>query len=59
MSEWISVKDQLPEDEKQYLIFVKGNPRVARFNLGKKIFKYGASMKISATHWMPLPPNPL
>lgn len=70
MSEWISVKDRLPEDGQKVLAFGGGERRyycVAKFfkhfndggdfwHLGAKDRKYSPGYKI--THWMPLPEPP-
>lgn len=55
MSEWISVKDRLPEKDEYVLCFC---------NIGdgfQAIFHYGKERKFNGTavtHWMPLPKPP-
>lgn len=73
MTEWISIKDQLPPCEGQYLVFVQSlhndgilstRMKVSRFNKGinhKKSHFYGNDTYSAKdiTHWMllPNPPN--
>lgn len=63
MSEWISVKDRLPEDNGKYLVCVDGDkinpPYVITwwFWNGKfEDFQYFPSRHV--THWMPIPEPP-
>lgn len=66
MSEWISVKDRLPEEQGNYLTHCYGNIEVQRFG-----FRYEAGKRITekmdwnehgysylTSHWMPLPEPP-
>ena len=69
MSEWISVKERLPEDGAIVLFATKNNPAVYR---GKyccegiagaqyfttRIGRSNSGGTYSATHWMPLPEMP-
>ncbi len=58
MSEWISVKDRLPEIDGIYLIIKETgmgySDKVAVCEYG---FKYGFD-RVGVTHWMPLPEPP-
>lgn len=72
MNEWISVKEQLPNENVPVLIFCKNS---ARFVSEKKVMRWpdgeetywivrgplGSGRKIASnrvTHWMPLPEPP-
>jgi hypothetical protein len=56
-SEWISVKDRLPENASPVLcITYKGNPFVARYD--HKWARWRVSGTTDVTHWMPLPKPP-
>lgn len=60
---WISVKDRLPEEEAYYLCMVKGHGvRIRRFSewakdTRKRFWSNGSETK-KVTHWMPLPEPP-
>ena len=65
MSKWISVKDELPGKNGQYLVKMPNSP----FNRkGQAVSEFSSSMKPSfsydrlhideVTHWMPLPEPP-
>lgn len=69
MSEWISVKDRLPEEEENVILYdgdevFCGNMEIM---LGKHCFGnqkcdgicYGWYEKKKITHWMPLPKPPI
>ncbi len=65
--EWISIKDQPPEKEGSYLVYLtvrgRGRWKVARFNTSSPQKKphFYANQTFSAkdiTHWMPLPEPP-
>ena len=71
MSEWISVKDRLPETEDDFvLVIVSGEPRkniklqsayeLATYNTedGWILEKWPDWMCAKITHWMPLPEPP-
>lgn len=58
---WISVKDRLPDEEHDYIVFVDGEqPFVAHFFLypadGSNWICYGHA--VFPTHWQPLPKAP-
>lgn len=57
MSEWISVKERLPEEPMRCLVYAKrgkyGGCGVVYYNQGFYGDEYGA-----ITHWMPLPEPP-
>ena len=59
--EWISVKDKLPEDDEDVIMFVPAKfPFLGRFVLesgGKKGISMG-HFRYNATHWTPLPESP-
>lgn len=66
--DWISVKDRLPCEEGQYLVYleVKGRPsiKVSRFNRGvnhkRPHFYSNNSYSVKdITHWMHLPSIPI
>ncbi len=61
MSEWISVKDRLPETEDMYLCYL-ATGKVTEFYLNANEMsgdrKWGYGIDQEATHWMPLPEPP-
>ena len=65
MSEWISVKDRLPEKDDTYLVYIvannvpkdKGITTLRYTNLSKR-FIYEDVYLFTVTHWMPLPEPP-
>lgn len=69
MSEWVSVKDRLPETDDMVLVLASGKPRenitlVDAFELaeydpeGWSLETYPEWMDAKVTHWMPLPEPP-
>ena len=66
MSEWISVKERLPETESPVLSFGYwgGGPQTAigvyspKFNTWYVIADIGTVAFVCITHWMPLPSPP-
>ena len=61
MSEWISVKDRLPELYKGCLICSEhGNIRTGYYSCHNEWFasEYGQNIIKYVTHWMPLPDLP-
>lgn len=68
MSEWISVKDRMPEPETWALVYIEYPSPVFEFERGirktsniKKMFYDGESFYCdfgTITHWMPLPQKP-
>jgi hypothetical protein len=50
MTQWISVKDQLPENNKEYLVYCKHGVYIDHFLPSLKSF-----VNDGVTHWMPLP----
>jgi hypothetical protein len=67
MSEWISVKDKLPEDRKTVLVFTEGlttltGIRMASYDKTQPLsmFWHGVIMGHGrgVTHWQPLPDPP-
>ena len=65
MSEWISVEDELPEEDCHCLCYFDFNIiSVMKFYKLKKLFnsehhdKNNFSYSSSVTHWMPLPEPP-
>ena len=67
MSEWISVKDRLPEERGSYLVFepefidselASWSVLVARYYETDKTFNYNFQVLSNVTHWMPLPEPP-
>lgn len=70
MSEWISVSDQLPEDNQSVAFVAKTDPRFSMAYLNGRVFggTYRAGefsgfsfpgCTMDATHWLPLPPPPV
>ncbi len=64
MSEWISVKDRLPERDGRYIVFTDRNcVTTARFYVPMTFHdgycrKGGWQYNRKVTHWMPLPEPP-
>lgn len=60
MSEWISVKERLPEEGEQVLLLWKHLDHMENGQLdeGQYILFDGESMSSHPTHWMPLPEPP-
>jgi hypothetical protein len=64
MSEWISVEDELPNDESGYKVLVSANDIVGQWveilNYNGKcwIVDGGVEYPAIVTHWMPLPKPP-
>ena len=59
MSEWISVKDRLPEQRRPVLVLAEGYMEVAVYRSPPNEFAthHGAYVR-GATHWQPLPEPP-
>lgn len=59
MSKWISIKDRLPEEQGNYLIFIKCGVTIGWFdNKGRWRAGHFYLDNGYATHWMPLPQVP-
>ena len=64
MSKWISVKDRLPEKEKEILIVSDNEVKIGIWSndcFGEKFFTTNFEQYLNAdnvTHWMPLPEPP-
>lgn len=61
MSEWISVKDRLPEDDGWFLVSIFGWVTLAFYDEHDSIFndfKTCMANNSQVTHWMPLPEPP-
>ena len=62
MSEWISVKDRLPDEHESVLIsrnnIPKWVPPMIAFCLNGEFFQDVMEPPLKATHWMPLPEPP-
>lgn len=62
MSEWISVKDRLPEEDYNVLVFCDGcgssdYVSIGKYLLGRWIDKFDSCV-LDAISWMPLPEPP-
>jgi hypothetical protein len=60
-SEWISVKDRLPEESGRYLVYAKEGERETHRTIAPfhKAFHLSGRMAYwKVTHWMPLPEPP-
>lgn len=58
MSDWISVKERLPERAGVYLTYMNGITQTAFYDRIEGIWVVGKN-KLPVTHWMPLPEPPL
>lgn len=58
MSEWISVKDQLPRPGQEVLAFDDGILRVQAISSNGTWHPYLNGRNCNPTHWMPLPEPP-
>lgn len=64
MSEWISVKDRLPQNADEVLVAVEGCVYYCYYRNGKFVFEAYSSCGdcddeyYNATHWQPLPQPP-
>ncbi|MBR5874526.1 MAG: DUF551 domain-containing protein [Oscillospiraceae bacterium] len=61
MAEWISVKDRLPEDDADYLVWVADACTVERamyYGDGEWLTEDLENLTRLVTHWMPLPEPP-
>lgn len=64
MSEWISVKDKLPEDSGEYLVYLKGEygDKIVKARFLNKTSKWKAAESYAifenVSHWMSLPEPP-
>lgn len=59
MTEWISVKDKLPEKEGKYLTYDKwGYILIKHYRSKGKRFSNLITNRYLVTHWMPLPETP-
>jgi len=54
MSEWISVKDRLPDDMAMTYLVINGNDTTAYVFHGEEFLEFNEK----ATHWMPMPDSP-
>ncbi len=54
MSEWISIKDRMPEKDGRYLVY-----EYQYGWIGVSSVRKGKFDDVAATHWMQLPPKPL
>lgn len=68
MTEWINVKDRLPDDKEQYLICNESNfgkidiayyqPIGDKFSNYEPFWQARSHRSTGVTHWMPLPEPP-
>lgn len=60
MAEWISVKDRLPEDEEEVLIYEVGEMYIATYTIKLFFTDYNEDNVAihHPSHWMPLPEPP-
>lgn len=58
MSEWISVKDRLPENNNPILVYMPEEKGWLRYGISIGIIDDGTDDKDEVTHWMPLPLPP-
>ena len=54
---WISVKERLPEDEEEVLVFADGKIHLMFYRRVLAVFEE-CSDESNVTHWMPLPEPP-
>lgn len=59
MSEWISIKDRLPESDKKVLITDGRNMMVSWYYRWNGMIRWVDTLYVrDITHWMPLPESP-
>ena len=59
MNKWVSVKDELPEEEGMYLCaFDDHTIETFEFNSAMDAWKPASKFRYHVTHWMPLPDFP-
>jgi hypothetical protein len=58
MSEWISVKDRLPDDCQKVLIYTQANKIAHEMYVHFYDSRANSPIWNIVTHWMPLPPPP-
>lgn len=58
MSNWINVKDRLPEISGWFLVYYCGEIEVLHFNKKDKEWKDTMGDVMKVTHWQPLPEPP-
>ena len=61
MSEWISVKDRMPDNDQDVLVYVrlKGrDPVITNSFFMENIHRWSGLHRLNVTHWMPLPEPP-
>jgi len=65
MTEWISVKDKLPEEDEMMILFysTEGGVCSGNYEVEEEVYYSldyigGAGYRKSVTHWMPLPEPP-
>lgn len=59
-NQWISVKDELPKEEEQYLLLTSeiGYYRIGEYDSDLEMFIDLDDYPIDAEYWMPLPKPP-
>ena len=58
MSEWISVKERLPEEEERVLVYLDSNRSYTKTDTDRLINSKWVRWGRDVTHWMPLPEPP-
>jgi Protein of unknown function (DUF551) len=63
MSEWISIKDRLPENGQKCLCYCETRHFDAEFHGNDFLYEFfilrdGCPLTVYASHWMPLPEPP-
>jgi hypothetical protein len=63
LPQWVSIEDRLPEEDGEYLVYVKWLNSLAEWVLEQMLWnfedgKWGEDEDVIITHWMPLPPPP-
>ena len=59
VQEWISVEDELPEDQEEVLVCTRSKNGIRNIDKGyMAIDRFIHRGRAEVTHWMPLPPLP-
>ena len=58
VTQWISVKDRLPDNEERVLVTVASDKSDTKIDTDRMVYRQWVRWGMSVTHWMPLPELP-